>query len=68
MSDDYEMVDVKLPKSEYDRLKKILERERAYDWIGVKLRNHLIWILGTGALTLFLLWEKLQFLFNTPVK
>ena len=59
---EYDIVNVRLPRSEYNRLKNMLERERAYDWLTTKIKTHAIWIVGGGILTLWILYDKFQLL------
>lgn len=54
-----EVIDVRLPRSEYDRLRKVLERERTYDYLGTKLKSNLIWIIASGALTFIYLYKEI---------
>ena len=53
-----EIIDVRLPRSEYDRLRKVLERERTYDWVGTKLKSNFIWVVASGVLTFIYLYKE----------
>ncbi len=53
-----EIIDVRLPRSEYDRLRTVLERERTYDWVTTKLKSNLIWVVASGVLTFIYLYKE----------
>lgn len=54
-----EIIDVRLPRSEYDRLRTVLERERTYDWVTTKLKSNLIWIVASGVLTFIYIYKEI---------
>lgn len=57
--DDDELIQIELPRKEYNTLKKMIEREVAYNWFISKLKNNSIFVIGGGIVTLFLLYDRL---------
>jgi len=57
--EEMELVTVKLPRKDYETLKKVLEREAAYDWFIFSLKSHWIWIISAGVLTLWMLYDNI---------
>ncbi len=64
MEEDDEIITVQLPRKEYKILRQVIEREEAYSWFKRQLATSWIWIVGGGALTLLLLWDKVYNLFD----
>jgi hypothetical protein len=63
MNDDFkddELIDIRLPRKEYNTLKTMIEREETYTRITGSLKSSWIWVVGGGALTILLLWDKLH--------
>lgn len=56
---DDELINIKLPRRQYEVLKNMIEREQSYDRLTSTLKSSWIWIVGGGILTLFLLWDRL---------
>lgn len=46
--------------SELDALKKVAKERMAYDTLTNKIKTNWIWLVGSGVLTLFLLWDKIH--------
>lgn len=63
-----ELISIKLPRQQYELLKKMIEREQAYNWIKNTLSNNWIWVVGGGVLTFWLLFDKINLLINGTVK
>lgn len=59
-----ELINIKLPRSQYEILKVIIQREEAYNWLTGNLKSSWLWIVGGGILTIWLLYDKIHFLFN----
>jgi hypothetical protein len=55
-----ELINVKLPRSKYEVLRKMIEREETWNWLQRWLANNWIFIIGGGLLSLIILWEKVQ--------
>lgn len=53
-----EIVNVRLPRKEYELLRTIIDREETYRNVTTILKTHWIWVVGGGALALYMLWEK----------
>lgn len=58
-----EIVVVKLPRSEYETLRTLIQERETYKNIGQMVKTHWIWVVGGGALTLYTLWDKIHMLF-----
>lgn len=56
---DEELISIKLPRSQYEMLKKMIKREEANEWFVNSLKNSWIWIVGGGILTLIMLWDRI---------
>lgn len=54
-----EIIDVRLPRAEYDRLRVILERERTYNWITNRIHSTWIWVLGGGVVIFLTLYDRI---------
>lgn len=57
---DDELINIKLPRKQYEMLKDIIAREEAYNWFTSALRSSWLWIVGGGILTLILLYDRLH--------
>lgn len=55
-----EIIEIKLPREEYKILKNIIEREKAFNWFKRSIKNSTIWIIGGGAVTFLLLYDKIN--------
>jgi len=55
---DDELINIKLPRSQYELLKTMIKREEANLWLTNALKNSWIWIVGGGVLTIWLLFDK----------
>jgi predicted DNA-binding protein (MmcQ/YjbR family) len=57
-----EIVTVRLPRSEYDILRTLIQERETYRNVVTLAKTHWIWIVGGGVLTLYTLWDKLHML------
>lgn len=60
--DDYkqdELVTVKLPRSDLDIVRSMIEREKAYNWITKTLKSTSVWVVAGGVLACIALWDKI---------
>lgn len=58
--DDYkeiEIIDVKLPRKDYETLKRVLEREDAYHWLTSKMKSFWVWTVAGGVLTFIAIYK-----------
>lgn len=55
-----EIIDVRLPREDFEQLREILARERSYKWFTSKVKSNWIFVVGGGLLTFLLLYEKFQ--------
>lgn len=53
-----EIIDVKLPRSEYDTLRELLKREEAYNYFTSKVKSFWVWTVAGGVLTVWALWDQ----------
>lgn len=65
---DDQLISIKLPRSQYELLKTIIEREEAYNWFINRLRNNLVWVVAGGILTIFMLYDKIHLYMQGMVK
>lgn len=54
-----EIVEVKLPRRDYETLRALLERERTYTNLTSYLKSFWIWAIAGGILTVWALWDKI---------
>lgn len=54
---DDEIVEVKLPRGDYEVLRDVLEREKTYSYISRRLKSTWVWVVAGGILSLFALWN-----------
>lgn len=62
MSNDYkkdELINVMLPRKDFETLQRILERETAYNWFVNKLKSYWVWAISGGVLTFWMLYDKI---------
>lgn len=53
-----EVINVKLPRADYERLRVVLERERTYSWLTSQIKSTWIWVLAGGVIMFLTLYEK----------
>lgn len=53
-----ELVDVRLPRKEYEKLREILMREQAYSVLTNKVRSWWVFAVAGGLIALVTFWEK----------
>lgn len=63
-----ELIEIKLPRHDYEVLKTMIKRENAYNWLISAIRTNILWVIGGGALTFLVLYDKLHLFFNGAVK
>lgn len=51
--DAYDMVEVRLPRKDFQRLEQMIKREQSVDWLINWIRNGLIFVIGGGLLLSF---------------
>lgn len=55
-----EIINVKLPRSQYDILREVIRREEAYNYWTARIKSSWVFVVGGGILTIFLLWDKIH--------
>lgn len=58
--DQYELLDVKLPRKDLQRLEQMIKREESVDWFINWIRNGVIFVVGSGLLLMFGLWDWIK--------
>ena len=58
--DQYDLIDVKLPRKDLQRLEQMIKREESMDWLINWIRNGLVFVVGGGLLLIFGLWDWLK--------
>jgi len=61
---DDELINIKLPRSQYNLLQKILLREQAYTWFGGLISHSWIWVVAGGLFAVWGLYDKIHLLFS----
>lgn len=59
-----ELIEIKLPRAEYEILKDMIQREQAFNWFKNAIRTNLIWVVGGGIVTFLLMYEKFNALIH----
>ena len=62
--EDIELVTVKLPRKDYENLKRVLEREAAYDWLSRSLKSFWVWTVAGGVLAFVTLYDHIIGIFK----
>ena len=57
---DDELIDIRLPRNEYQVLKEMLKREEALGWFKSWIRTWWVWIGIGGIISIITLFEKLK--------
>lgn len=60
---DDEIIDVKLPRKDYEMLREMLRKQEALGWLGRYVRNVLLVAIG-GFITLFTFWDTIKTFFG----
>lgn len=55
-----EIISVRLPREDYEIIRRIIDRERTYSWIGNWMRSGWLWAVAGSATVLLTLWEKIR--------
>lgn len=55
-----ELVDVRLPRRDYEALREVLEREQAYSWIKRTLRSWWVFAVAGGIVTLITFLDTIK--------
>lgn len=58
--DQYDLIDVKLPRKDLQRLEQMIKREESMDWLINWIRNGLVFVIGGGLLVMFALWDWIK--------
>ena len=52
-----EIIDVKLPRKDFETLREILERESAYTWLKSTMRSWWLWTVVAGIIGVISLYD-----------
>ena len=58
--DQYDLIDVTLPRKDLKRLEQMIKREESMDWLINWIRNGLVFVVGGGLLLIFGLWDWIK--------
>jgi hypothetical protein len=58
-----EIVNVRLPRSEYEILRTLIQERETYRNVITTFKTHWIWAVGGGFLTLYTFWDKIHVIF-----
>lgn len=64
---DDEIIDVKLPRKDYEIMRQMIRKQEALGWLGSYIRNVLLVAVG-GFITLFTFWDSIKTFFHTILK
>lgn len=59
-----EIVTVKLSRKEFEIVRKIIAREQAAGWFDTWIKNHWVWIIGGGIVSLMYIGDHIKSLFQ----
>lgn len=59
-----EVIDVRLPRKDYETLREVIERENAYTWFKSTMRSWWVWAIAGGAISLITLGDSLKGVFK----
>lgn len=59
-----ELINVKLPRGDLEIVRKVIEREKAYNWLTITLKSSWIWVVAGGAIAMLTLSDKFITLFT----
>jgi hypothetical protein len=62
-----ELVDVKLPRKEFEIMREMIKKQEALGWLGKYFRNVLLVAAG-GIITLLAFWDSIQNFFSSLTK
>lgn len=65
---DDEIITVRLPRSEYETLRRVLKREGAYTWFVNSLKSTWVWVVAGGVLSVVSFWDRIILMINGTVK
>ncbi|PSH64646.1 hypothetical protein CU103_12235 [Phyllobacterium sophorae] len=54
-----EIIEVKIPRKDYETLRDMIEREQSYTYITAYLKSFWLWAVIGGILTVWSFWDKL---------
>jgi hypothetical protein len=58
--DQYDLIDVKLPRKDLQLLEQMIKREESVDWLINWIRNGLVFVIGGSLLLIFGVWDWLK--------
>ena len=64
---DDEIIDVKLPRKDYEIMRDMIRKQEALGWLGQYLRNVVLVGIG-GFISLFIFWDTIKTFFQGIMK
>ena len=58
--DQYDLIDVKLPRKDLQLLEQMIKREESVDWLINWIRNGLVFVIGGSLLLFFGIFDWLK--------
>lgn len=59
IEDEDEIINVRLPRKDYELMRKMIQREHVFSWLERTFKASAIWVIAGGILSVILLWDKL---------
>lgn len=59
-----EIIDVRLPRKDYETLREVIERENAYTWFKTTIRSWWVWAIAGGLISIFTLSDVIKGVFK----
>jgi hypothetical protein len=64
---DDEIIDVKLPRKDYEIMRDMIRKQEALGWLGQYFRNVILVAIG-GFISLFMFWDSIKTFFQGIMK
>lgn len=64
---DDEIIDVKLPRKDYEIMRDMIRKQEALGWLGQYFRNVILVAIG-GVISLFMFWDTIKAFFTGIMK
>jgi hypothetical protein len=67
LNKDDEIIDVKLPRKDYEIMRDMIRKQEALGWLGQYFRNVILVAIG-GFISLFVFWDSIKLFFQGLMK
>jgi len=66
-NDDDEIIDVRMPKRDYEIMRDMINKQKALNWVG-KWFKQVGFVAAGGIVTVFVMWDSIKsFFFGPPL-